>query len=366
MDEAAAAALNTKAFRVFDKKEDCVKRFISGTAALCVLFFSGICAAADTDIYKNYCNFEGMLSWQGDPELRGRVKSVRIIQYGAIKNLDGQWIKKDADKPIFQAELNFDGDGRIAKALRMPRGASSNMDVTEYNKDGTLMHNSKEGKNSTSGYVRTYDEAGRVIRLDLYSGGEHKRTEEQYVYNAAGQLQTKLNSLGQLSTFTYDDRGNVLRESISPVNTPDTPFLVKATTYDAQNRTLVSSLHDTMHNTRWEERWTYDSQDRETKRQRLMFSPKEQFLSEQVTEYDARGDRVLVAFVDGKWSTRNSYTRDQNGAVTEIMRQMRDFDGKDKTERLRFINDAQGNWTRGGVESEERPCIIERVLGYYL
>lgn len=343
-----------------------MKKLLSGTAALCVLFFAGICTAADADIYKQYCSVEGMLSWQGDPPLRGRVKSVRITQYDAVKASGGQWVKKDPDKPVYHAELSFDGDGRIAKAMRMPHGVSSYMMITEYNKDGTYTQRESEKEGAPSfRYVNTYDEAGRVIRLDLYFGNEHRRTEEQYTYDDNGRLRTKLNSLGQLSTFTYDSRDNPLREDISPVTKPGTPFLTLGTTYDDRNRKITEFQHEPGKNRTLEERWTYDSQGREIKRQRLMLNPKERLLGEQVTEYDARGDVMLRAFIDGKRSTRNCYTRDWNGAVTEITRQMRDFDGKDKTERLHFTNDAQGNWTRSVMESKERPCIIERVLEYY-
>ena len=315
--------------------------------------------------YREYCTVEGMLSWKGDPALRGAVKSVAITQYQASIDPHGKVHKAVPERVIFRAQLFFSPQGAIQHHERDTRGDGSDSTRGEYAEDNTVL--SAAAGQTPYRYQRSRDAAGRPLRLDLFFGDAFVRTEEHYSFAEDGRVLSKRNSLGQLTVIHYDERGNPVSERSSAEKNPENPYLLYTATYDEQNRLTGYTTTDANGTAirREESRRIYDAAGRCIQRYTVSTAPKRQTLLDEFFFYDASGELIEHRLFYKRDARSVRYTRSTGGAVTNITRSIQDHGSQPVRETLSFSNDSQGNWTRCVFSSPTRPAIIERTLTYY-
>lgn len=314
---------------------------------------------------RSYCNLEGMLCLRGDPPLRGKVKSVSIIQYVAKRGKDGRAILTQPEKVVSRVQLTFDPDGRQTDLRFDVRGDGS--DIMRVRRAGEeTLHEPVKGMPAPFRSVTTRDESGRPLRRELFQGDTLLRVEATYTYDDASNTVTEVNSLGQVCARTRDSRGNIVREVWSGEDRSQV-FFAQSVEYDAEDKPLIyrnEQFHGETPRTD-EIRWTYDGQGRLIRRQSFIIANGAiRAETPEVFTYDAAGDLANYARKD--FSVR--YTRDANGHVTAIERTLQRTSlnrNVTRVEHLRFTNDAQGNWLRGVLDSPDRPAIITREITYY-
>ena len=314
---------------------------------------------------RSYCSMEGMLSLRGDPPLRGKVKSVSIVQYAANRGKDGEAVLTQPEKVVNRVQLLFDPDGRQTELRLDVRGDGSDIMRIRHTGEGTL-HEPVKGMPAPFRTVTTRDERGRPLRKELFQGDTLLRVEATYTYDDASNTVTEVNSLGQVCARTRDSRGNIVREVWSGEDRSQ-PFFNQSAEYDAESRPLLYRNEQSYGETpRTDEtRWTYDGQGRLLRRQSFIATNgATRAETPEVFTYDAAGD--LASYARKDFSVR--YIRDANGQVTAIERTLphRSLNRNiTRVEHLRFTNDEHGNWLRGVLDSPDRPTIITREITYY-
>ena len=330
-----------------------------------VLCTATAATAGQDDFHKAYCRTENMLGWYGDPELRGPVRLVHITQYRAVNNTDGLWQKNRQDAPLMRAELLIAPDGSLLRNMRIFDNNPQTLQITDYQENTTIL-SSEDNQETPLRYVQIPDAQGRALRLDLLQGEKLIRTEEEYTYDAAGRLLTTVNSLGQLTRYSYDEQGNIARKDMMPEHAPEKALLSFAYRYDQQGRLLEERMDDLEQQRVSTTKHTYTPDGKpESLRSWLSRSGKQKTLvSEQTWHYDASGRLAKRVLKRAKESTSNIYSYNNEGFVAEILR-LDQQGGQSRTERIVFSNDQQGNWTQAIMQSPDRPSLIERRIEYY-
>lgn len=198
------------------------------------------------------------------------------------------WVANLADKTrIARTDLSYDFRGQLA--------SSTSWDGFAVDSSGKLV-----GSNPA---VTTflYDPAGLLLKTRVSQ--DTVTQDMSYVYDGIGRLLSSTDSLGQLTTFLYDDAGNettqTLANGLSIVNSYDkSARLVSVVQTDASGAVLATT------------RYYYDLDNR----LRMVSDPNG---VRQWTFYDAAGRKV--GELDGN-NTLTEILYDKNGQVTQTIR----------------------------------------------
>ena len=321
------------------------------------------------DFYRVFCSLEGMLGQWGDPPLGGNVKRLAITQFAAHNDAMG-FPETDGDETvIFRTEIVFAESGEQISETRDRRGDGS--DIMHNRREGdTLFHAPLGEAGDTFLYVTVRDGEGRPLREELYrrdeSGDALIRVEANYSYDDAARTVTNVNSLGQMAVFSYDKRGKILREAWSGTEGKDTLFSVYSAEYDEAGRPTLyreesfspGSPDHRVHETRF----IYDGAGRLTeKRHSSTIGGATAEREPERFEYDDEGR--ITSYRRGGFTVARIF--DSRGHLIQIDRNVPSEIGLPLMERIFFVNDDDGNWTRATLISPHRPAVIEREITYY-
>ncbi len=217
----------------------------------------------------------GQLASITDPE-----GHVTTYEYDA---LDRKW--KITDTLGHVTETLYDPAGRIWKVID-PAGYTEK-EMT-YRPNGTL-----SSLKDANGNITTYEYDGfdRAIRA-IFPDGSH----EDFAFDAAGNLTTKITRAGQTITFNYDDLDRLISKVLPDVGTIQY-------NYDLSGRlTQVTDSHGTI-------RFNFDSADRLVQ----VTYPDGKTISYQ---YDLAGNRTRLVYPDGYFVT---YNYDALNRLTQVL-----------------------------------------------